>query len=147
MTQDEINQYLETQQQETEASLWGNKVRFKPHLLDKVFGDGMKLIYFGTCDDRPYWWLVRVDSSANIEDPMEFDYEGIHCAIEDECGGWVPDEDAEVDEDGYDEYGTCHRGAYPMIISDSSAHWGLVADFLKGVDKYGAPLQIGRSDT
>lgn len=131
MTQQEIDARLEQEQEETTASLWGMKVTFKPYLLEKVFGDGKKLIYFGTCDDRPYWWLVRIDSNTDIEDPLQFDSEEIYCAIEDECGGWVPDDTVKVDADGYDEYGTCHRGEYPMIISDSSCHWGLVVDFTK----------------
>ena len=91
----------------------------------------MQLIYFGTLDDRPYWWLVRIDSHTNIEDWIEFDSEEIYCAIEDECGGWVPDDTVEVDTDGYDEEGTCHRGKYPMIISDSSCHYGVIANFNK----------------
>lgn len=142
MTDKEIEQYLKQEQKETKASLWGSEVTFKPYLLKKIFGDGMKLIYFGTLDDRPYWWLVRVDSNAEIEDPYKFDSEAIYEAIEEECGGWVPDEDADVDEEGYDDEGTCHRGKYPMIITDSSAHWGVVADFKKGVGKYGIPLKI-----
>jgi len=144
MTQEQINKYLQLQQEETTASLWGDEVTFKPYLLEKIFGDGMKLIYFGTLDDRPYWWLVRVDSNAKIDEPSEFDSEAIYEAIEEECGGWVPDDTAEVDEYGYDEEGTCHRGEYPMIISDSSEHWGLAADLAKGVDKYGIPLELGK---
>lgn len=142
MTDKEIEQYLKQEQEETKASLWGNEVTFKPYLLEKIFGDGMKLIYFGTLDDRPFWWLVRVDSNSKIDDPYEFDSEAIYEAIEEECGCWEPDDYAEVDEDGYDDEGTCHRGEYPMIISDSSEHWGLIADLKEGVDKYGIPLKI-----
>ena len=142
MTNKEIEQYLRQKQEETKASLWGSEVTFKPYLLEKIFGDGMKLIYFGTLDDRPYWWLVRVDSNAQIDDPYEFDSNAIYEAIEEECGGWVPDDSVEIDEDGYDDEGTCHRGKYPMIISDSSEHWGLVADLKNGVDRYGSPLKI-----
>lgn len=146
MTQEQIDQYLKYQCEETEAELWGESVKFKPYLLERIFGDGMKLIYFGTLDDRPYWWLVRVDSNAKIEDPYEFDSEEIYEAIEEECGGWVPDYNAEVDEDGYDEFGECHKGEYPMIISDSSSHWGMVADLAKGVDKYGLPIELKGGD-
>lgn len=144
MTQEQVNKYLQCQQEETTVSLWGSKVTFKPYLLEKIFGDGMKLIYFGTIDDRPYWWLVRVDSNAKIDKPLEFDSEAIYEAIEEECGCWVPDDTAEVDGYGYDEDGTCHSGKYPMIISDSSEHWGLVADLKAGVDKYGIPLELGK---
>lgn len=145
MTKEEINLYLEQEQKETEATLWGMTVKFKPHLLEKVFGDGMKLIYFGTLDNRPYWWLVRVDSHADDNGWEDFNEEEIYEAIEDECGCYEINEDAEVDEDGYDEFGTkCIEGYYPQINSDSSAHWGLIADFVRGVDKVGLPLEIGK---
>ena len=145
MTDKEIELYLKQEQKETKASLWDSEVTFQPYLLEKIFGDGMKLIYFGTLDDRPYWWLVRVDSNAKLDDPYEFDSEAIYEAIEEECGCWEPDDTAEVDEDGYDDEGTCHRGEYPMIISDSSEHWGLIADLKKGVDRYWIPLKIENS--
>lgn len=143
MTQEEINHYLEQEQKETETELWGVSVKFKPYLLEKVFGDGMKLIYFGTLDNRPYWWLVRVDSHADDDCWENFDPEEIYQAIEEECGCYDLDEDAEVDEDGYDESGTkCISGGYPEIDSHSSPHWGIVADFVNGVDEYGFPLKL-----
>ena len=129
MTQEQIEKYLEQEQKEVKTSLWDNEITFKPYLLKRVFGDGMKLIYFGTLDDRPYWWLVRVDSSAKIDDPCEFDSEEIYQEIEEECGGYdLSDEDDD------------ECGEYPMIVSDSYAFWGLVADLEKGVDKHGFPL-------
>lgn len=142
MTPEQIEQYLKQEQEETEATLWGSTVKFKPYLLERVFGDGMKLIYFGTLDDRPYWWLVRVDSNANIDDPMEFNEEEIYEAIEEECGGFTFADDVVLDEDGYDKDGYCHDRSYPHICSDSSAHWGLVADLEKGIDRHGLPLTL-----
>lgn len=147
MTQEEIKQYLEQEQQETEAELWGVTVKFKPYLLEKIFGDGMKLIYFGNLDDRPYWWLVRVDSHVDDNDWENFDEEEIYEAIEEECGCYEYDEDAVVDEDGYDEWGTKRvQGEYPEIESNSSARWGLVADLAKGVDRLGLPLTLKRRE-
>lgn len=129
MTNKEIEKILEQEQKEVKTSLWDNEITFKPYLLKRVFGDGMKLIYFGTFDDRPYWWLVRVDSSANIDDPCEFDSEEIYQEIEEECGGYdLSDEDDD------------ECGEYPMIVSNSYALWGLVADLEKGVDEHGFPL-------
>ena len=143
MTDEEIKLYLEQQQEETEASLWQSTVKFKPYLLEKIFGDGMKLIYFGNLDDRPYWLLVRVDSHSDDNDWEDFNSEEIYQAIEEECGCHEYDEFAEVDEDGYDKYGVKRiQGEYPEIESDSSPHWGLIADLAKGVDKYGCPLEI-----
>lgn len=145
MTEEEIKLYLEQQQQETEASLWQSTVKFKPYLLERIFGDGMKLIYFGTLADRPYWWLVRVDSHADDDGWENFDSEEIYQTIEEECGCHEYDESAEVDKDGYDEYGIKRtQGDYPEIESSSSPHCGLIADFTKGVDKYGTPLKTNK---
>ena len=135
MTEEQINKFLAKEQEETEAQLWGDSVKFKPYLLDRIFGDGMKLIYFGTLDDRPYWWLVRVDSHAEENGVWDnFDEEEIYQAIEEECGSHDANECE--DEDYNEEY------AYPVIESSSSAHWGLIADFAKGVDKYGCKIEI-----
>ena len=143
MTEKEIEKYLAKQQEETTATLWDIEVTFKPYLLKKIFGDGMKLIYFGNLDDRPYWWLVRVDSHADDNDWENFDEEEIYEAIEEECGCYEYDEDAVVDEDGYDEYGTKRvQGEYPEIESNSSPHWGLIADLAKGVDKHGFEIKM-----
>lgn len=140
-----IDKILAYEQEEIEPELWGEKYpKFKPYLLEKKFGDGQLLIYFGTCDDRPYWWLVRVDSKEKIDDPLEFDSEAIYEAIEEECGGWIPDYTAEIDDDGYDEYGECHRGEYPMIISDSSEHWGPIANFKTGECKFEIKLYVNK---
>ena len=133
MTEEQINKFLAKEQEETEAQLWGDSVKFKPYLLEQIFGDGMKLIYFGTLDDRPYWWLVRVDSHAEENGVWDnFDEEEIYRAIEEECGfhdeGWGDDDDEEY--------------AYPAIESNSTAHWGLIADFAKGIDRNGCPIEI-----
>lgn len=145
MTEQEINTYLAKQQEETVATLWGTSVKFRPYLLERIFGDGMKLIYFSTLDNRPYWWLVRVDSHTDDDGWENFNEEEIYEAIEDECGCYEVDEDAKVDKDGYDKFGTKRiEGDYPQIDSASSAHWGLIADLQKGVNKFGFPLKLNK---
>lgn len=129
MTESEIEQYLAKEQEETTAALWGIEVTFKPYLLKKIYGDGMKLIYFGDLDDRPYWWLVRVDSNADID---TIDHEEIYEQIEEECG-FNADNDPDFDED--------NQLPYPAIQSYSSPHWGLLADLAKGVDRLGFKLK------
>lgn len=142
---DEIQKkILEYEQEELEPELWGRKYQsFKPYLLEETFGDGKLLMYFGTCDDRPYWWLIQGDSEWDINDVP---HEEIFCAIEEECGGYIPDydENLKLDEYGYDEYGECHIGEYPMIISDSSPHWGPIANFRTGECKYEIDLYVNK---
>jgi hypothetical protein len=123
MTDEEIKLYLEQQQEETEASLWQSTVKFKPYLLEKIFGDGMKLIYFGNLDERPYWWLVRVDSHADDNDWEDFDSEEIYQAIEEECGCHEYDKFAEVDEDGYDKYGVKANTAKETAATLPEKRW------------------------
>ena len=142
MNKEQIERYLAKEQQSTTASLWGDEVTFKPYLVKEIYGDGMCLIYFGTLDDRPYWWLVRVDSAmlTNQDDYIESfvdEYgnsfnEVIHCQIEEECGC--------IDEDD-DDYDEDDLPPYPAITRWTSEHWGVVADLNKGVDKIGLPLK------
>lgn len=112
-------QILSNIQRETEASLWGEDVKFKPYLLKQTFGDGEQLIYFSTLDDRPYFWYVLVDSHIDI-DVDDLDEEEIYQAIEEECGS-------------YDDYEDDH---YSSISSDSSPHWGFMCNFRTGEYDY-----------
>jgi hypothetical protein len=139
-----IKKILDYEQEEIEPELWGEKYpSFKPYLLETKFGDGKFLIYFGTLDDRPYWWLIQGDSKWDINKRPD---EEIYCAIEEECGGYFPDYDEshKVDEDGYDESGECHKGEYPMIISDSSSHWGPIANFKTGECTYEIDIYVNK---
>jgi len=126
-------QILENIQRETIASLWGESVKFKPHLLKQKFGDGEQLIYFSTLDDRPYFWYVLVDSKTDVN---ELDYEEIHQAIEEECGNYDNDY-----EPGSGECGACsicdhckddESRDYPAIARYTSPHWGFMCNFVTG---------------
>ena len=145
MTNEQIEKILEKEQQEVTPTLWGDEYpSFKPYLLEEIYGDGMCLIYFGTLDDRPYWWLVRVDSAYltnNVEYIESFidDYgncfvEVIHSQIEDECG-CIDEEDEEYDED--------NLPPYPAITRWASEYYGFVADLKNGVDEYGKSIIEG----
>lgn len=145
MTNEQIEKILENEQQEVTPTLWGNEYpSFKPYLVEKIYGDGMCLIYFGTLEDRPYWWLVRVDSSY-LTDNEEYiesfidEYgnsftEVIHTQIEDECG-CIDEYDEEYDEE--------NLPPYPAITRWTSEHYGLVADLKNGVDRYGFSIIEG----
>ena len=39
---------------------------FAPYLLDAVHGDGKKWLWFGYFDDRPAFYVARVDSSCTV---------------------------------------------------------------------------------
>ena len=58
------------------AKLWGEGVEFSPVICDKIIGDGLQLIYLGTISQRPYYWLIRIDSKTDIESD-DFNFEDI----------------------------------------------------------------------
>lgn len=139
MTKEQIEEFLEKERQEVIPTLFGDEYpSFKPYLLEEIYGDGMCLIYFGTLDDRPYWWLVRVDSSyitdheeyigSFVEKYGNIFVEVIHSQIEDECGS--------IDEDDDEN----NLPPYPAITKWTSEHYGFIADLKNGVDRYGHPL-------
>lgn len=73
------------------AYLWGRKYLVTPRLVSEIFGDGKKMIWLSGINTRPAYWVVRVDSSWNLdnwdEPPTLCDHlEGIYQAIENEFG-------------------------------------------------------------
>lgn len=72
------------------ATLWGQKSMIEPVLIDKHFGNGMKLVAIAPLNTRPNYYLIRVDSSwseRNSDEPCIADHiEDICEAIEEECG-------------------------------------------------------------
>lgn len=51
---------------EEKAMLWGDEKTFYPFLLDHVSGDGAQLIWFEYTNDRPRYYVVRVDSAMDF---------------------------------------------------------------------------------
>lgn len=103
----------------TRSSLWGVEVEFTPALSSTIWGDGRTLLYVGTCNQRPRYWVVRIDSSwavaydcrapdaaMDVRDVAE----DILCAIEDEFGRWDDDDDDDGDQ-------------WPAA-SGEGCHWG-----------------------
>jgi hypothetical protein len=107
----EIRRFLKHECRRQRAYLWGKYRVFTPYLVKKIFGDGLQVIYFQSIDDRPYWWVVRIDSKTELDN--DFDYESILDVIEEECGR--PDEGD-------------NTWKYPMI-SWAGGHWGLIKNF------------------
>ena len=54
-----LNKLLKRQRTEH----WGSVCRFKPELLNKVYGDGQLLLQLFPINERPRYWVIRVDSS------------------------------------------------------------------------------------
>ena len=107
-------------------SLWGEKYpEYSPYLCENVIGDGLQLVYLGTINNRPYHWLILIDSKTNVSDD-DFNFEDILQPIEEECGSC----------EGIDECESCQENEeeceYPHNISWGGGHWGMVVNFGTG---------------
>lgn len=49
------------------ATLWGDEHDVIPYLIDEIHGDGKQWLWFMYMDDRPRYYVVRVDSSVVAE--------------------------------------------------------------------------------
>jgi hypothetical protein len=139
-TEKEIRAYIKTQTKRQRAYLWGDYCVFTPVVLSEIFGDGKQVIYIGSIDQRPKFWIARIDSKQSIE-PLEFDVEQIICAIEDEFGR-VPEsgyltfeqfkEAKKSNSFGFDEYQNYREYKedceYPRM-DWGGGHWGTLKNF------------------
>lgn len=97
---------------------WGSVSRFKPELLDKVYGDGKQLLMLFPINERPRYWVVRVDSKCSgwSDDDSFFDMlDDIYEQI-DEQFGCPPEEDLGVGDE---------RPYFPMYDGEGTS-WHFV---------------------
>lgn len=114
------------------VSLWGDSTpNFTPYLCKTTLGDGELLIYFGTLNQRPLYWLVLIDSNTDFED---FDIEEVITLIEEECGS-VDDDDTDDDGEPLEE-NPMDRVEYPQIYTDGGHHYGKIVNFKTGEINY-----------
>ena len=105
--------------------LWGQKhAEFSPYLCENIIGDGLQLVYLGTINNRPYHWLILIDSKTGISS-NDFDFEDILQPIEEECGRCIEDGCESCQENGEE----CD---YPNNISWGGGHWGMIVNFGTG---------------
>lgn len=81
-----LSQLLKRQRTE----FWGNSYDFIPKMLDKVFGDGKQLLLLFPINERPRYWVVRVDSKCTNDDAVYDIIDEIYEAIDEQFG--TPDE-------------------------------------------------------
>ena len=134
-----LEQWIEKETKEITVTHWGVDTTFTPVICDTIIGDGLQLVYFGTIDQRPYHWLIRIDSKIDIES-NDFDIETLLEPLE-ECFGRHPqnyydedefekEKDTEMlDYDDYEHYlSACE---YPAVWY-SGGHYGLVVNMVTG---------------
>ena len=136
-----LEQWIEKKTKERTAIHQTVPTKFSPVICDIILGDGLQLIYFGTIDQRPYHWLIRIDSETDIESD-DFDIEMLLQPLE-ECFGRHPDNyydkeefeeaknnDRELESyDNFEEYDSACQ--YPAVLY-SGGHWGLVVNMVTG---------------
>ncbi len=89
---------------------WGEVCEFTPVLLGKVYGDGQQLLKLFPINERPRYWIVRIDSSCDRDQLCEDLLDDIYEAI-DEQFGTPPEEDLGIGDErpyfpSYDGEGT-----------------------------------------
>lgn len=114
------------------GTLWGQRSRFTPRLLDKVWGDGRRLFAISPIMHRPRYIVARVDSSIGTLVDMinrggAADGNGDDCMIDEiyesvvDQFGWCHCKRCQPDEDDPDS--KCAGFPYNVDWSDGSS-WG-----------------------
>lgn len=110
------------------TTFWGVRRKVKPVLIDRVLGNGNKLISVTPLNTRPQYYLIRIDSTwqtSNFEDGQTVgqNLEEIYQVIEEECG--------RRHEDKYESpTGRPRVNPWPAF-DDSGTSWHDASDLLK----------------
>jgi hypothetical protein len=137
-----LNQLIAYETRRRKAWHWGQPSFIKPVIHPEKFGDGLQLAYFGTMDQRPNYWLIRVDSSIDFETD-DFNWEEILYDPLSECFGRYPypgyltyqefkkyRDDCDLRE--YESYKDFLNDLkYPAISIDCGVYWGSIANYGK----------------
>lgn len=132
--------------------LWtpADGINFVPRLCSKVFGDGRALLALTTINSRPRYYVIRIDSSWDVEDcdapdgaPDLRDHLGdIECALEDEFGAarsYTDDEDCDLTDEEVEA-----ATAWPTFDGDLGTSWSRIDwPALRGVRMVPHPFAQG----
>lgn len=136
-----LEEWIKIETREQKGKFWGESYKFKPVVARTVLGDGQQLIYFGTIDQRPYYWLMRIDSEMDIESD-DFDIETLLEPLEEEFGQ-VPAQfclsKKEFNEikndifyDKFEDYKEYQEACQYPAINYSGGHYGLIVNMVTG---------------
>lgn len=95
---------------------WGSMYDIEPALLGKVYGDGKRLLQLFPINERPSYWVVRIDSACVSDDELHEILDDIYEQIDEQFGS--PDEsDLGVGDDRpyfpmHDGQGSCWHFVY-----------------------------------
>lgn len=103
-----------------EVTFWGQKHTVTPAFVSDSLGDGKKLLFVTPLATRPNWYVVRVDSSWDINNFGNGELvcehlEEILFPIEKEYGlAWYDEDDNELEV----------RRPFPALSEDCGVAWG-----------------------
>lgn len=80
-----LDEWISIEIRKRKVSFWGADYEIEPVICSKIQGDGLQLVYVQSMDQRPNYWLLRIDSKANVEDD-DFDIEILLEPLEEEFG-------------------------------------------------------------
>lgn len=137
-----MKEWIDKETKPRDVSLWGAVCKdFSPEICLEIEGNGQQLVYFGTINQRPFYWLMRISSKHNIED-SEFDVEGIIInRLEEEFGiaeDWISEDDFSLLKEEGDEE-CCYCETYEKWLQDNydypklqidGYHWGLIVNMV-----------------
>lgn len=142
-----MDEWIAEETRKRESSLWGVKYEIQPVICSKILGDGLQLVYLGTIDQRPHYWLIRIDSKTDLSS-INFNIETLLEPLEEEFGRYP-----EIELSGSEEFWKLKKSKDRMIrnkVRDwtswkqydsdcqypalwwSGGHWGMVVNFGTG---------------
>ena len=133
-----MEQWIADETRKHKTTFWGEEYEIEPVIAETILGDGLQLAYLGTIDQRPIYWLIRIDSKTDLESD-DFDFNTILDPLEEEFGrhpemGWLTEEEfkgmkatGELDDyDTFEEYNSACK--YPAVWW-GGGHWGSIVNF------------------
>lgn len=137
-----MEEWIAHETRKRKTTFWADEYEIEPVISETILGDGLQLAQVGTIDQRPNYWLIRIDSKTDLSSD-EFDIEELLEILEDEFGRHpdclVDKEEFEQykrdktegyncleDYDTFEEYESACQ--YPAVWW-GGGHWGTVVNF------------------
>lgn len=103
---------------QTTASLWGKKHKFTPYVVDRQWGDGKQFIALSPMFIRPYFYVVRIHSTMDLESAEWLNIlDEVYDAIDEQFGPCCEE---------YSESGECecdHYKNWPSVFQWGGSTW------------------------
>ena len=66
-TDEQINKIMAHYGRKMIVHLWGDDYEIEPEIIENVQGDGLQAVYLQPLDTRPNFYVLRIDSSIDID--------------------------------------------------------------------------------